>query len=289
MHIALIGSGKWGTAIARTLDTFPDVKLTVVEKGNSPPDGIDGVIIATPSATHAAVALPFIEQGIPTFIEKPLTTSIIDAERIREAVARSHTPVFVGHIYLYNPAFQKVKGLLPTLGTLSYVLSEKMNYGPRTDASVFWDWLPHDASMLFELFGTPQTVQAWGIARAGANDRYDMATIRFTFENAPASVSIISWLSPEKRKHMTFVGEKGALVFDDGAEKKLILYRGADVTYPEYESELPLTRELRVFIDSVRHKSFTSDGLTMGYRIVSLVAAAEASARAGGIRTDIHV
>ena len=60
MHIALVGRGKWGTAIARTLETFPDVKLTVVERGDSPPDGIDGVIIATPSATHPATALPFI-------------------------------------------------------------------------------------------------------------------------------------------------------------------------------------------------------------------------------------
>ena len=289
MHIALVGSGKWGTAIARTLETFPDVKLTVVEKGGSPPNAIDGVIIATSSATHATVALPFIEQGTPTFIEKPLTTSVADAEHLCEAAARSNTPVFVGHIYLYNPAFQKVKDLLPTLGTISHVLSEKMNYGPRTDTSVFWDWLPHDASMFLELFGKPETVQAWGVARNGAGNQYDIATIRLSFASGLSCISIISWLSPEKRKYMTFVGEKGTLIFDDTVEKKLTLHAGGKIMHPEYESELPLTRELRMFVDSVRRKSSTSDSLALGRKIVSLVAAAEASARAGGVHAKVVI
>ena len=47
--------------------------------------------------------------------------------------------VFVGHIYLFHPAFLTALDLLPDLGPVRYVLCEGMNSNPRRDSSVLWD------------------------------------------------------------------------------------------------------------------------------------------------------
>src|ERR1700704_6875527 len=105
LHLGLVGRGRWGRNIERTLLTFPDVSVTTIARRETPPAGLDGVLIATQSATHAEVAIPYIEAGIATFIEKPMTTTVSDAERIRDAAERSGAVIFVGHIFLYHPAF----------------------------------------------------------------------------------------------------------------------------------------------------------------------------------------
>ena len=89
MILGLVGHGRWGRNIERTLLTFPDVSVAVIAKGEKPRGGLDGVLIATQSAIHAEAAIPYIERRIPTFIEKPMATTLADAERIREAAERS--------------------------------------------------------------------------------------------------------------------------------------------------------------------------------------------------------
>ena len=154
LRLGLVGRGRWGRNIERTLLTFPDVSVAVIAKGENPRTGLDGVLIATQSAVHAEIALPYIEAGIATFIEKPMTTAPADAERIRNAAERSGAIVFVGHILLYHPAFLAALDLLPSLGTVRYLLCEGMNGNPRTDSSVLWDWLPHDLSIARAIFAS---------------------------------------------------------------------------------------------------------------------------------------
>ena len=70
IRLALIGTGRWGTAIARTLGVMEGIELAHVfgrpEKASDyrsllkNPEDVQGVIIATPGSTHAEVALPFI-------------------------------------------------------------------------------------------------------------------------------------------------------------------------------------------------------------------------------------
>jgi predicted dehydrogenase len=138
LRLGLVRRGRWGQAIERTLCSFPDVSLTVIARGDPVP-GLDGVVIATPSATHAEVALPYIAAGIPTFIEKRMATAVADAERLRDAAEQSGAIVFVGHIFLHHPAFLAALDLLPKLGRLRYLACEGVNDRPRRDSSVLWD------------------------------------------------------------------------------------------------------------------------------------------------------
>ncbi len=253
--------------------SFPDVSLTSIGRGPACPDPLDAVVIATPAATHAELALPYIERGIATFIEKPMTVSVADAERIAGAAQRSGAPVFVGHIYLFNPAFAALLQVLPSLGAIRYVLCEGMSNAPTATASLLWEWLPHHLSMgRAMLAAEPRHVEAWSLS--GAENPQAVAS-RFGF-GSTTLVSITSWLSPVKRRQITIPGANGTLVFDDTAERKLALY-GPDggVTYPAYAGEMPLTCELQAFLDVVRRGQADRDHVGESTAIVRYIAGAE--------------
>jgi predicted dehydrogenase len=285
LRFGLVGRGRWGRNIERTLLTFADVSVTVIARGQEPPRDLDGVLIATPSATHAEVALPFIASGLPTFIEKPMAASLADVERIREAADRSGAAVFVGHIHLFNPAFLALLDALPALGAIYYVQCETMNDKPRTDSSVLWDWLPHHLSMAQAIFGrNPVSVAAWPLS---GQVNPQAATSNCLFDRVPL-LSIVSWLSPIVRFQLIVFAEKGTIVFDDKARQKLVLYNveGA-ASYPGYSDELPLTREMHSFLELVRSGKVDRSRIETAVSVVRTIAAAHVSMANGGTPVNV--
>ncbi len=285
LRLGLVGRGRWGRNIERTLLSLPDVSLKVIARGQQPSQDLDGVLIATPSTSHADVALPYIANGIATFIEKPMATSVADAERIRETATRSGAGVFVGHIHLHNPAFQALLNVLPMLGAVRYVLGEGMNSDVRTDPSVLWDWLPHDLSMARAIFGKdPVSAAGW---RLWGSPKTEAAVTKFMFGDV-ALLSTVSWHSPTKHKRLTISAEKGTIVFDDKAQRKLAVYAtdGA-ISYPEYDEELPLTREMHSFLEMIRLGAADRSHIDLGVAIVRMIAAAEGSIANAGAPVSI--
>jgi predicted dehydrogenase len=285
-RLGLIGRGKWGRNIERTLLSLPGVSVVAIGRGEPRRRDLDGILIATPSATHAELALPYIEAGIAVFIEKPMATSVEDAKRIQVAANRSRAAVFVGHIHLHNPAFVALQTELPRLGTVHYVLCESANDSPRADSSILWDWLPHDLSRVRALFGgDPVSVQAWSLT---GPQSCQAAIARYRYGSA-SLVSTMSWLSPVRRQSMTITGERGVIIFDDKAEQKLVAHDEAGIaSYPDYDKELPLTRELRAFLDVVRGGSTDSSHLTLGIAVAKAIEAADQSIAGDGAPIEIR-
>jgi predicted dehydrogenase len=275
LRLGLVGRGRWGQNIERTLASFPDVSVVNIAKDEARPRALDGVLIATQSATHAETALPYIEAGIATFIEKPMATSVRDAERIRDAAGRSGAPVFVGHIYLHHPAFLAALALLPALGPIRGLICEGANDRPRVDSSVLWDWMPHDLSMARVVFGRDaDSARAWKLL---GDFRTEVATSEFRFGDASV-VSMMSWHSPVRVRRTTIACDEAILVFDDRIDRKLMLHRkdGA-VSYPDYSVEPPLACELGAFLQTIRLGRPDASHLEMGAAIVRAIAAAERS------------
>lgn len=287
LQLGLVGRGPWAGNIERALCSFPDVSVTRISSREEPPAGLAGVLIATRSATHAEIALRYIEAGVKTFIEKPMTTTIADAERIRIAAQRSGTLVFVGHIYLHHPAFLSALELLPTMGKIRHVLCEGMNDRPRTDSSVLWDWLPHHLSMASAIFGChPANAQAWCLHGSAMPEA---AIAKFQYADT-TMVSAISWLSSAPRRRISIVGEKQTLIFDDRADRRLSIHnKSGEITYPAYSDDLPLTREMDTFLKAIRSDKFCPTQVDIGVAVVRAIAAAEESIRLDGkpVPTDL--
>ncbi|MEK7113931.1 MAG: Gfo/Idh/MocA family oxidoreductase [Patescibacteria group bacterium] len=303
VRLALIGAGRWGKNIIKTLDALPECELayqathdwrTLLEKSD-----IDGVLIATPTSTHAEIALPFIERGLPVFIEKPFTTSLADAKRLQKAAEESGSIIFVGHLHLYNPPYLAIKKLLPTIGRVRWIYAEGANNGPyRDDMSALWDWAPHDIALMLDMLGSlPLRVQAFSalLLRPAAH-LDDIAFIKLEFPNRAVGFIFNSWLFPEKRKKVSIIGKKSSIVFDDTAEKKIALYEhmGPEVagnavtrnepsiSYPPYGDEKSLALELKAFLRTILEKEKPLSGVAEGLDVVAVLDAAERSISAGG-------
>lgn len=303
LTLALIGAGRWGSNIRRTLNNLPGCRLKYVLtrawRELLAAHDLDGVLVATPASTHAEIALPFIKRGIPTFIEKPLTVTLPDALRIERAARRAKSLVFVGHVHLYNPAYEAVRKLLPRLGDIRFLMSEGMNNGPfRTDMSALWDWAPHDLALALDLLHEqPISVAASAatVLRPRTN-LHDIATLHVRFMGDVSLFGMYSWLAPEKRKCLTIVGTRSTIVFDDTAKHKVSFYehlgpavhRGTvvrqepHVTHPSYGATPSLTAELSAFLTMIRTKKPPRSPLSQGIQTVEILAAADRSIRAGG-------
>jgi predicted dehydrogenase len=95
----------------------------------------------------------------------------------------------------------------------------------------------------------------------------------------------MSWLSKDKHHSWKFLGSNGEIVLDDVAERKLMLTQSGKIIYPEYGSELPLTKELEAFVTSIRTGVLSGPGIDDGLAVVRAIAKAEESIEKGMLRT----
>lgn len=96
LNLAVIGTGRWGKNIIKTLELFSWCSVAYTANHNYhtllKKEDIDAVLIATPAETHMRVALPFIQKRVPVFIEKPFTTNLKDAKRLARASQKAKNP-----------------------------------------------------------------------------------------------------------------------------------------------------------------------------------------------------
>lgn len=292
VRLAVVGAGRWGSVVARVLGTIPECELayqvTREWKELLKHDDIDGVIIATPPCTHAAIALPFIKKGVPVFIEKPLTLTTKDAHALAAAAKKSRSAVFVGHIHLFNPAYTAAKKLAKNT---RLILSENAGPGPhRPDYSAMWDYGSHGVYLVLDVAGMmPKRVSALGSATLRPKSKlWDSAHIKLEFKNGVTGYVMCSSMMPQKRSRLTMVSEKQTVVYDDILpEQKVALFENGATTNPDYTPAQPLTRELEAFIDVINKKAKPRARLLDGLAVVRVLEAAEKSIRAGGKAVSI--
>jgi len=294
--LALIGKGRWGKNYINTIRglsscELPDTFIKTSDyKDLLSENNIDGVIIATPASTHFKIAKEFLEKDFNVLVEKPFTTNYKDAVKLYKIANNLKNVAMVGHIYLYNPAFLKVKKLIKSIGKIKYISTEGMNYGPiRKDVSALWDWGPHDISMAIDLLGSlPKEVSGNGLSVLWPNTTfYDMCNLKLKFPNDIYVFVNIGWLSPVKKRNITIVGEKNTIVFDDTIEKKVALISnssvGKEVNYPSFSKEPPLVVEILSFVDQIKNREKNNNSsLKMGLGVVKVLEACEKSIKLNG-------
>ncbi|MDO8518324.1 MAG: Gfo/Idh/MocA family oxidoreductase [bacterium] len=300
IRVAVVGTGRWGKNILKILDALSECEVayqaTREWHGLLQKNDIDAVVVATPPATHAEIALPFVERRVPVFIEKPLAAGLEDAQKIAAAAQKSGSIVFVGHIHLYNPAYQAAKEQSKQIGPVRLLLGEGYNFGPvRPDYSAMWDYGSHDLSMMLDLMGEiPESVAAWGTATLRQGTAlWDTAQMQLNFKNGTVGYIFSSSVMPQKRRHLTVVGEGGSVVYDDTlVEKKVLLYKKIDtvleVSYPTYAPGSPLTLELQAFLNAIKTGTKPHTDAIAGLAVVAVLNAAEKSiAKNGGVAIKI--
>jgi predicted dehydrogenase len=287
-------------AIARQ---YPAVSVT--DSAARACDGVQAVVVATPAASHAELALMAIERGLPVLVEKPFALSRREAERVADAAERRGVAVLVGHLLVFHPAVVMLKEMVTRgdLGRIYYLYSQRVNLGQvRPDENALWSFGPHDVSVALELIGErPTTVSAHGksFLQPGVED-----VVFMTMEFASGILAHVqmSWLDPHKERRLTVVGSRRMVVFDDmQPREKLKVYdkgvdrppeytsygesltiREGDIAIPRIPSVEPLRAELAHFVRVARGEEPPRAGPESGVTVVGILAAATESMRVGG-------
>jgi len=221
----------------------------------------DGVIIATPTVTHAEIAQFFLDRGRDVLVEKPITVTVAQADDLLARARAGGRVLLVGHVERYNPAVEAAFGLI---AEPLFVEVHRLGAftGRSLDVDVVRDLMVHDLQIVRELVARPvQEIRAAGLSVL--TPRLDIANARISFEGGCVASLTASRISPEKtRKFRVFA--PSLYVSIDMLARTAVGFRlstsgrGKPQVSPvvlPVESEDPLARELADFVRCVRDRA----------------------------------
>ena len=175
-------------------------------------DVADAVIIVVPTPAHFAVASEAIQKGRHVFIEKPITTTLEQADALLSSARERGVIVQIGHIERFNRA---VRAALPFVSRPRFIDSERLApFSPRgSDVAVVLDLMIHDIDLLLTLVGSP----AKDIAAVGVpvlTPMLDIANARVTFTSGAVANITSSRISRERKRKIRIFQQSGYLSLD---------------------------------------------------------------------------
>ncbi|WP_166964296.1 Gfo/Idh/MocA family protein [Yeosuana marina] len=180
-------------------------------------NAVDVVDIVTPTLSHYDCAIQAIEKGKHIFIEKPITNTVEEAEKIRALLAENHVKGQVGHVERFNPAFTAVKN---DIHTPMFIETHRLaEFNPRgTDVPVVLDLMIHDIDIILSVVKSKvKHVLASGVSVI--SDTPDIANARIEFENGCVANLTASRISLKNMRKTRFF-QKDAYISVDFLEKK---------------------------------------------------------------------
>jgi predicted dehydrogenase len=267
INISLVGAGYWGSKLVKELKVIPGVnkvEIIDIKDGKSFKDiKYDNVVLATPAWDHYEQTIQLLEQGKNLYVEKPLALTKHECLDIKSKIKKNQT-LMVGHIFLYNDRVRAIKELLPRLGLIQHIESNRMNWGRfQKKISTLHSLAPHDVSIIHYFLGTHEfkNIKHSG-HRYSIFDQNDRDEFEFECNNVPIKFNL-SWYHPEKIRTMTIIGEAGTLFWDEEAKKiKLTTNIWSTEDRFNYEPTIqefnidsnPLRNELKEFVECVIDK-----------------------------------
>ena len=280
LRIAVVGVGHLGQHHARLLASMDGVQLVGIvdtkpgrageiasklgvpsftHLGELPLDGLDAVTIAVPTVSHLDVALPLIDAGVAVLVEKPLSSSLDDADRMIESAARRGVVLAAGHTERFNPA---VVAALPLVSNPRFIEVHRLGTFPERslDIDVIFDLMIHDLDLLL----TSVKSEVVSIEAIGVNvltPKTDIANVRLRFESGCIANVTASRISRDKIRKVRFFQRASYLSIDYAAQEAEIYRLVAQNGRPQIEGgkldikrDEPLRAELADFVGAVRDR-----------------------------------
>lgn len=328
MNVGIIGYGYWGPNLVRNFSlvnnckvkmvsdfrqerlsvvsrTYPGIEVTTNPDDIITSNEIDAVIIATPVFTHFPLAKKALENGKHVLLEKPMTSTVKEAEELMSLAKQKDLLLMVDHTFLYTGAVKKMKSLIDdkTIGDIHYFDSSRINLGLfQPDVNVLWDLAPHDISILLHLVkGKPYSVNATGISHTN-NGIENIAYLTVNYTNDLIAHFSCSWTSPVKLRTLLIGGDKKMMMFNDlepsekikiydtgydyktDEEKNRLLvdYRTGDVHIPKIEMKEALLGMADDFITSIQNKREPVSNAALGLEVIKILEASQQSIKNKG-------
>jgi predicted dehydrogenase len=335
VKVGIIGFGYWGPNLVRNFNLnsdckvvavadrredrltelsrhYSDVKCHINEDDLINTEEIDAVIIATPVSTHFALAKKALLKGKHVLLEKPMTSSVIEAEALIDLAKQRNLLLMVDHTFLYTGAVLKMKQLIDDgiLGNIKYLDSTRINLGLfQPDINVLWDLAPHDISILnYIMSEEPYSVNATGITHTN-NDIENIAYLTINYKSGFIAHFNCSWTSPVKLRTILIGGDKKMILYNDleATEKVkiydsgynhtknedknrfLVDYRVGDIHVPKLNTNEALLEMANDFISCILENKAPRSSYKIGLDVVKILEASDKSIKNNGCEVRLSV
>jgi predicted dehydrogenase len=265
VHLAAIvdADSARADAVAREFNVRAFVSLEQLLTWNE----IQAASIAVPTRDHLSVARPLLEAGIDVLIEKPIATTLAEADELVGLVAQHQRIGQVGHLERFNAA---VRATYPLLNHPLFFEIHRMSvFTPRSlDVDVVLDLMIHDIDIVLSFVNSPvEHMHAVGLPVL--TNKVDIANVRLEFASGCVANLTASRVSTERVRKVRFFQPHQYLSIDYGRQDLLVFTVNPSgtnpvpgqpdsmiqVAKPVVTAEEPLRAELRAFLQAVRTRS----------------------------------
>ena len=254
--------------------------------------GMDAVSVAVPTVAHLAVARELMESRVDVLIEKPVASTLAEADELLIIARRHNRIVQVGHLERFNPA---VRATLPLLTNPMFFEVHRLSvFTPRSlDVDVVLDLMIHDIDIVLTMTTSPvKEVRAVGLPIL--SQKIDIANVRLEFESGCVANFTASRVSTERVRKLRFFQPRQYVSLDFSRQDVLVLTVDADAGAssdldpfnpaniassafagitpfkPKVDQQEPLRSELLSFLTAVRHHTTPEVSLEQGRRALAV-------------------
>jgi predicted dehydrogenase len=238
---------------------------------------VEAASVAVPTLHHRGVAAVLMAAGIDVLIEKPLASTLAEADELISLANANQRVVQVGHLERFNPA---VRATIPLITQPMFFEVHRLSvFSPRSlDVDVVLDLMIHDIDVVLSFVKSPvKEIRAVGLPVV--TEKVDIANVRMEFESGCVANLTASRISTERVRKLRFFQPKEYVSIDYGRQdvfqirvtqdEKFSLHNlmafaetpstfpipGVTLNKPKVEAEEPLRAELKSFLHTVRHRS----------------------------------
>ncbi len=231
---------------------------------------VDAASVAVPTVEHLAVARSLMQAGVDVLIEKPLATTLDEADELIRLAKQTGRVGQVGHLERFNPAVRATAGIVTR--PMFFEVHRLSVFGPRAlDVDVVLDLMIHDLDIVLSFVRSPvKEVRAVGLPILSG--KVDIANVRMEFDSGCVANFTASRVSTERVRKLRFFQPQQYVSVDYTRQDVLVFTvegkggvtaamaggagshpsSGIQIMKPEVTREEPLHAELRAFLRAVR-------------------------------------
>ena len=188
--------------------------------------GVQAASIAVPTVEHLQVARELMEAGVDVLVEKPLATSLEEADELIRIAQRTGRVAQVGHLERFNPAVRATQPLVTQ--PLFFEVHRLSVFTPRAlDVDVVLDLMIHDLDIVLSFVKSPvKEIRAVGLPILSR--KVDIANVRMEFDSGCVANFTASRVSTEKVRKLRFFQPRQYVSVDYSRQDALVFTVAGD-------------------------------------------------------------
>ena len=221
---------------------------------------VQAVSVAVPTAVHFQVARDFIDHGIDVLLEKPMTTSLEEAEVLVARAEEQQRILQIGHLERFNSAVAALNGLL-----VNPLFIDSLRFSPflerASQVDVVLDLMIHDIDIMLSMIQSEvRSIRAVGVPVISSH--LDIANARIEFQNGCVANITASRVSQNRMRQIRIFQGSGYITIDFLSHRMRVHKRNENSDKPgvvteevEIEPIDALESEIQSFIQTVRDRT----------------------------------